>query len=148
MDIRLYNRTDKKSSYLEDASGHVLAESSLEHTPAEGIEVIANKVVKFLLTIKGSDILNPDYGCYLASAQIGYSSDLSLFKMELTNSVSRCAAFIKRTEPKDAALKLRSLQIQKIQYDSKRSPGRVDVFLKIITSSGHEAVLDIPITEG
>lgn len=112
---------------------------------ATDMEVIAGKVVKFLLTEKGSDAFSPVYGgTSMHWLQIAPQS-LPQFKREVFQDVQNCIKFLK-TADLDYDIdgeRLETINILKIVYDPVRTPNRVDVHLEIITTLGKRAVVAI-----
>lgn len=144
MDLRLYLNTGTYDSYPDVSE--LTSRSKADSYNATGIEVIANKVVKFLLTYKGTDALDPDYGgIALHYGQIS-ESFMPRFSMEMQNDVQRCREFIRKTELSlpSTAEKMRNLILQDIKYNSKISPDRVDVYIEIITTSNNRALVALP----
>lgn len=144
MDIRLYSRTGVYVDYPDISE--LTKRETADSTTAQGIEVIANKVVKFLLTQKGSDALDPDYGgVALHYGQIS-ESFIPRLTMELQNDIYRCRSFIKETEKflPDSVEKLKNLVLVKVKYNPRISPDRVDVYIEIITNKENRALVAIP----
>lgn len=110
---------------------------------AKSIEVIAGKVVKFMLTEKGSDAFDPDYGGtsmhYTQMSQIFFPQ----FKREVRTDVENCIRYIKDAEfYQDVRGELLTrVRILKIVYEPRLTPWRVDVYLEILTNYGNRAVV-------
>lgn len=117
---------------------------------ATSIEVIAGKVVKFMLTEKGSDAFEPEYGSISMHYQQMSPSFLPQFKREVAMDVENCYRFIKKAEAANnvEGELLAKINVLKIVYDALRTPWRVDVYIEIITTYGKHAVVSItPRTE-
>ena len=112
---------------------------------AKSIEVIAGKVVKFMLTEKGSDAFNPDYGGTSMHYLQMSPAFMPQFRSEVYADVAACEAFIKNAEL-DSELEgemLDHINVVQILYDPVVSPDRVDVYLEVFTTYGKRAVVSI-----
>jgi len=142
-DIRLY----KPSGVYADKKQLVEVMDSVnpDDSTAVSIEVIAGKVVKYMLTVKGSDVFNPDYGStsmhYLHMSNLFFPQ----FKREVYTDVTNCENFIKKSEQSEAVTgdKLYKINVLNIVYNSNSSPDRVDVHLEILTTQGKRACVAI-----
>lgn len=143
LDMRLY----RPSGIYEDVQkvSEEMDRVVPDDPTAEGMEVIAGKVVKFLLTEKGSDAFNPEYGgTSMHWLQIAPQS-LPQFKREVFQDVENCKKFLYSADL-DYGVdgeRLSNINILRIAYDPVRTPNRVDVYLEIITSLGKRAVVAI-----
>lgn len=147
MDLPLYNidPITGKFSLLMD---HML-ESTLEVAPTSGPGVLANKVVKYLLTSKGSDTVDPDYGCRLIDFTQISKNQLSRLHMEVLDGISDCTKFIKSTEDKSlpAEDRLKSITLTDLKYGGPLSRDSVHIYLKITTMAGTQALLEFPLNK-
>lgn len=112
---------------------------------ADGIEVIAGKVVKFLLTEKGSDAFNPLYGgTSMHWRQIAPQS-LPHFKREVFQDIQNCIKFLRQAdfEYENEGERLKTINLLRVAYDPYRTPNRVDVYIEVITTLGKRAVVAI-----
>lgn len=143
LDMRLY----RPSGIYEDVQkvSEEMDRVVPDDPTASGMEVIAGKVVKFLLTEKGSDAFNPDYGgTSMHWLQIAPQS-LPQFKREVFQDVQNCIKFLKVAdlEYNVDSDRLETINILRVAYDPIRTPNRVDVYLEIITTQGKRAVVAI-----
>ena len=142
-DIRLY----KPSGVYVDAHDFVeiMEDVNPDDSTAVSIEVIAGKVVKYMLTTKGSDAFNADYGSvsmhYLHMSEIFFPQ----FKREVYADVANCENYIKAMEQASSVTsdKLYKINVLNIVYNRKLSPDRVDVYLEILTTQGKRACVAI-----
>lgn len=139
MDLKIYNIS------AADEAGDVLESSALSAAPAADLEVLANKVVKYLLTGKGSCILSPEYGCFLTDYRSNALANKARFKLEALTAVANCASFIKSKETEHTEAVLSSLTLEKIDFGSDKLRGRVDLYIKITAADGSQAMLDFPV---
>ena len=144
MDVRLYNNTGT----FEDAYdiSELTSKAFADDKNATNIEVIANKVVKYLLTSKGSDALDSEYGgVALHYGQIS-ESFMPRFTLEMQNDVRRCKEFIRRSEMSLSAdmEKMSNIILRDIRYNFKTTPDRVDVYIEIITNKNNTAIVAVP----
>lgn len=88
MDLRLYNSASGTTEVFV---------AGINDTPASRLEAIAGKVVKYILTDKGSDLLNPTYGASLISTNYG---NMAKITYDVNGIVQACSTFIKLEEAK------------------------------------------------
>ena len=120
---------------------------SLSDNIATDIEVLAGKVVKYLFTIRGSDVFDPSYGSHLMEYTQITKQDMSRLHMELLSGIRDCTAFIQKGEDANCLeeRKLQSIQLIDLKYNSRGSRDRVDIFIKIVSKAGKEVLLDVPL---
>lgn len=117
-----------------------------DDTRSNSIEILGNKVVKFLLTLRGSDAFNPDYGgIALHHTQIS-EAYIPKLRLELMDDLDRCKDFIINTSEKQLDTldtesdRLASLNLVDLVYTSRT---RIDAYIEIISTSGKHHVVDI-----
>lgn len=146
LDMRLYSAIDvydddtKTSGYTELVTP--------EDDSATSIEVVANKVVKFLLTSYGSDPFDPDYGGVAFTHMQISKAYLPKLKLELLDDIERCATYINKGEAAqdaddDSNETLYQITLQDLSYDPYTNPTRVDAYVEITTNSNKKAVVSI-----
>jgi hypothetical protein len=145
VDLRLYEIDNSTRVSLESDAMQVVPAGDAK---AEGLEVLANKVVKFLLTIAGSDLSDPEYGCALPGYTSISSQELPTVQLQLIEDIERCARFIKTTEYAggDEDIRLSSLELIKLVYDKDFARDTLHVYIRITARSLKQAVLQIPVT--
>lgn len=138
LDLRLYNPTGNYADQTNSSEYMQLVRP--EDPSASGIEVIAGKVVKYLLTDRGSDAFDPGYGgVSMHHTQISQAL-IPQLTLEVHDDVRRCTEFIKRTDGNDQERLLR-INVLDIRYNARLSPDRVDVYLEILTTKNNRAVV-------
>lgn len=141
MDIRLFNASGQFVD--KHNSSELMESSSLEKISASRLEVIGNKVVKFLMTSYGSDAFEPTYGSKaMFNSQIS-SQYVPILKLEFMNDLQRCAEFIKKSENSSNTEVLSTLSLVDLVYDPDTSPTAIHVYIKITTSENNSAVLQV-----
>lgn len=122
-----------------------MASSPLSEPGVSGIHVLANKVVKFMLTSRGSFALDKNYGAKLPTYTQMSTSFIPRVHMETSEDLRRCAQYIKKYEQglPPGAVKLSSLRLNQIYYDAVSAPFRLDVYMTITTTDGQRALLNI-----
>lgn len=144
IDIRLYTNT---GTYADlQSSSELMSANALADIPAYGVEVIANKVVKFLLTAYGSDVLDPEYGGWAFTHSQMAESYIPKFTLELQDDIARCLGYVNAAESSmdSTAEKLQAISIKSIDYNAVLTPDRLDVTLEIYTTYNRTAVLSLP----
>ena len=149
-DIRLYYNTHRYSSsdlYREEEYiNHDLSEemgSAPLDAPVVGyLNTLANKVVKFMLTSRGSDAFNPNYGAYAISQTNIHQGHRARFMYDISNDVASCAAYIKATEtPGPNGDRLDYIKLVEVKYLPIEKPFNIHVYLEIITMNGNRALV-------
>ena len=135
LDLRLYNPTGNYTDQTNSSEYMQLVRP--EDPSASGIEVIAGKVVKYLLTGRGSDAF--DGGVSMHHTQISQAF-IPQLTLEVHDDVRRCTEFIKKTDGNDQERLLR-INVLDIRYNARLSPDRVDVYLEILTTKNNRAVV-------
>lgn len=142
-DMRLYTATDiyEDAALTSEWMNRVHADDKI----TSGMEVIAGKVVKFMLTEKGSDAFNPEYGG-TSMHYLQISSDyLPRYQMEVMQDLENCLKFISESEIAASVTedRIASIKLLDVSYDQYNTPTRVDVYIEIITMQGKRAVVAI-----
>lgn len=142
-DLRIYHRTgtyDVIYTGSEEMEGGLLSEA-----PASEIEVLANRVVKFLLTSRGSDVFDPDYGSYLPTYTQVAQSLIPRMRLEVLEDLKRCREYIQAADKEqDNPFKLYSLTLKEFRYNPNTDRSRIDIFIEVVSEEGQSALLDIP----
>jgi len=139
-DLRLYNPTGIYAD-KEYGGGEQMELVNPEDPKAISREVIAGKVVKYLLTARGSDAFNPDYGgVALHHVQIS-PAYIPQLTFEVHTDVENCTAFIKNAEKNYSVdgERLSHIIVRDIRYNARLTPWRVDVYLEVFTTYGNRA---------
>ena len=147
LDTRLYSATKRivrnNVEHYEEMD-LVTADSN----PATSIEVLGNKVVKFMLTRRGSDAFEPDYGgISMHHGQICYAY-LPKLRLEVLDDIARCETYVNQGEGQLAAgdntsERLYKVVLRDIRYNPLVTPTRVDVYIEIISTTGKREVVAI-----
>lgn len=147
IDTRLYsatNRIVRNNEVHYEEMDLVTADS----TPATSVEILANKVVKFMLTARGTDAFEPNYGG--VSMHHGQICDAYLpkLRLEVLDDISRCQTYINQSESQLAANdadseRLYTIVLRDIRYNPLVTPTRVDVYIEIISTTGKREVVAI-----
>lgn len=140
LDLRLYRRTGQyETRDNAERTDPVAADAPV----ATGLESLAGKVVKYLLTPKGSDAFEPDYGgTALHDAQTA-ESYLPALRLDVQSDISRCADYIRRAEQglPTGSERLARLILAGVEYDAEARPANVAVRVEIVTTAGRRALV-------
>ena len=143
LDMRLY----KPSDNFEDAQKYIEEMDRVipDDPTARSIEVIAGKVVKYLLTEKGSDAFDFNYGGTSMHYRQIAPEFLPQFRREVAIDVENCERYIKDKEVSNGVEgeRLHSIKLLKVVYEPRLTPTRVDVYLEIFTTYGKHACVAI-----
>ena len=148
-DIKLYYNTEKYNmSRLVDAHernievSELMSTTNLDDHVVGYLNTLANKVVKYLLTTKGSDAFNPDYGAHTASRTWIHQGHQVRYRLELNNDLRACAEYIKRSETSGPDNeKLSMVKLVQLEYLPSERPLDIHIYIEIITTLGNRAVL-------
>lgn len=146
-DLRLYQSLNK---VYRSATEHYeeMEPVGVEENSANGIEVLAGKVVKFLLTRRGTDAFYPNYGgIALHHGQI-CDAYIPKLRIEMLDDIDRCATYITQGESQLATTdttseRLHSINLKNLVYSQRQDPTRLDVYIEIIGTSGKREVVAI-----
>jgi len=138
-DIRLYTVDSVQDQGVQMKSAY------LSSTPATGLEILGNKVVKFLKTTRGSDAMDPSYGGNAFSTPQISQEYLPKFRMELENDIARCTAYIKSSEFKHRSIldRLARITLRRIDYDPAVRPTTIHIYLEILTTYRNKAKVSV-----
>lgn len=138
MDIKLYTRpTQTKDTELMHDAG-------LSDAAADALETLAGKVVRFLLTTKGTCALDLEYGGTAFSHNQISREFIPKLRLEVQRDITRCFKYIKSTEdPRDTSnrAKLGSIILREIMYNPYKTTGCA-VKIEIVTTTGLTSLLD------
>jgi hypothetical protein len=146
MDIQLF-KVDPSQRYDVDITvyrrGEILTSSGLVNAPASRLETIANKVAKYMLTTKGSDALDAEYGSYLPTYQTMTEGLLPRTQVEISGDIIACTQAIQNSELDllDTIEKLDSIALLEIQFYKKQL--RLEVYIQVSTTFGNSALLNV-----
>lgn len=146
-DIRLFNKTGNyEGVIIGEPEAEKMSSSMLSQSAATGLEVLANKVTKYMLTAKGTFSLFPEYGSRLTMYGQIRRQAIPRIHLELTEDVRACARYIQDHEDEGmptTAKKLAYLKLERLHYDPVLTPFRLDVFIRVTSADGESALLDI-----
>lgn len=148
LDTRLYCATNR---IWRDAVSHYeeMDLVTADSTPATSIEVLANKVVKFMLTERGTDAFEPDYGGVSMHHLQICEAYLPKLRLEVLDDIDRCQTYINKAEQTGLASndttseRLYTIKLHDLVYNPRKTPTRVDIYLEIISTSGKREVVAI-----
>jgi hypothetical protein len=145
-DLGLYVDSGASETIIVSAQPEMrMASAPLSEPGVSGIHVLANKVVKFMLTSRNSFCLDKNYGSKLPTYTQMSRHFIPRVHMEVSEDLRRCAQFIKKHEHglPPGAVKLSSLRLNQIYYNEVETPFRIDVYITITTTDGQRALLNI-----
>lgn len=141
-DLRLYRRSGRYETVARRVA-EIQAEVAAGADTARGVECIAGKVVKYLLTQQGSDAFAPDYGgTALHVAQIA-ATHLPRLRLDVQADILRCVAYLSRAEQElpAGAERLQTVTLLGVDYDPAARSGGVSVRIEILTTRGNRALV-------
>lgn len=145
IDLRFYKSDNDITKTISEFYERMELSSSSEPV-ASSIEILAGKVVKYLLTARGSDAFDPDYGGTAFHYTQLSEAYIPKFRLEVLDDLSRCADYI-RTKS-EAQLsdydtetdRLYTINLIDIKYTILT---RIDVYIEIISTKGKHHVVTI-----
>lgn len=145
IDLRYY-RPSENVIRTKDDFYEAMELSASDETVTSSIEILAGKVVKFLLTERGTDAFNPDYGG-VALHHVQISEDyLPKLRLELLDDLARCKDYITNTSEAqlayndDTSDRLAILKLLDLRYTTR---SRIDAFIEIVSTEGKHHVVAI-----
>ena len=143
-DIKLYLNTGNYLDYKRTIEHVSSAPVDGEKVPY--LETLANKVVKYLLTTLGTDVMHPQYGAYTAGMMQFSNSYLPKYVFEFSSDVRRCMDYIRATEtPGPDGERLANIKVVRVDYNQDNNPAEIHRVIEIITSLGNRALLTMPV---
>lgn len=140
-DVKLYNRSGRFP--YDDEPIEELDKLALDSDKVTSRkEIIANKVLKYFLTEKGSDFISPEYG--VRSLPVDQMSEdyFPKFKLELEEDIRRCIEYFKKTERKHRE-RLARINVKKIRKRDEESHGKIELILDVITNKNNRASVEL-----
>ena len=143
-DIRLYTLTNIYEGRTKESE--FMTPTPLADTTTSEVETICGKVVKYLLTTKGSDFMAPEYGAYLTTHTQISEAYIPRLHIELLEDLKNCTAFITRSEEHltGRTEKLFRINLVQLKYNTDLRT-RIDLYIEVITTSKIKALLTIPV---
>lgn len=129
-----------------------LANAYTEHSSVDAkaatneLEIICGKVLKYLLTARGTDAFDPTYGGRALHRTHISSTLLPEIRMELLEDIRDCVAYLKAGEDKAKAYndeRLYSITLVSLEYDRNVSPDTLHAHLLIRSNKGNTAVIKV-----
>ena len=145
VDLRYYKPSEDVIR-TKDEFYEAMELSSSNETVSNSIEILAGKVIKFLLTRRGTDAFSPNYGG-VALHHVQISEDyLPKLRLEMLDDLDRCKDFITNTSETQLSYtdtesdRLAMLNLLDLRYTAR---SRLDVFIEIVSTTGKHHVVAI-----
>jgi hypothetical protein len=143
LDLKLYTYdSNVKISQIDTA---MLSEGYVTQSAVSGLEKIVGKVVKYLLTEKGSDLFDPEYGSLWAGFSQVAGSQLSRLRITIDSDIRSCISYLVAQE-KDlpaAQEKLRSVEFLGFWKDTSTGVEQVLMNIRVRTTLNNIATFNI-----
>lgn len=105
-------------------------------------QIIANKVLKYFLTEKGSDFLDPEYGVRSLPANQVAEEYFPKFKLELEEDIRRCVEYFRKRE-RSGKERLARINLKKLRKRDKDSEGKIELVLELTTNKNNRAQVGV-----
>jgi hypothetical protein len=138
-DLRYFIGTDVMYDPLNENTTTV----DMLATPTSGSEVLANKVVKYLLTYRGSDAIEPYYGGTALHQTNFDESYIPQLRTMLLSDIADCISYIKSTETEYTEYKLGDVDLVEFTYDSTSKDIQLHVHIAVYDTDGNKTPLFI-----
>lgn len=145
IDLRYYVSMNNVT-YTRDEFYEKMVLSAIDSPVTSSIEILGSKVVKFLLTERGSDAFNPDYGgVSMHHVQLS-EEDMPKFRLEVLDDIAKCTEYIINTSESQLAFndtesaRLASITLVDITYATL---AQIDVYIDILSTIGKHQVVTI-----
>lgn len=146
MDFTLYKIAGKVHIGNDIISGYTVDCAPDEPTTRERLRVICNKVLKYLLTYRGSDAYDASYGSRAIHRTHISPSLLPEIRIELIEDIADCTRYLQAAEREklsDDEERLESITLISMNYDRQLDPTRLDIHLLVRTTYGNRAVIEV-----
>lgn len=146
MDLTLYNVSDAVRLNNQVVSRYTVNSAPDDPTTTERLRVICNKVLKYLLTYRGSDAYDASYGSLAIHRKHISPALLPEIRMELLEDIADCTRYLQTAEAEkldDSEERLSSITLVSMNYDRQADPTRLDIYLLIQTTYGNRAVIEV-----
>ena len=146
MDITLYKIAGKVKIGNDLVSGYTVDCAPDAPTTTERLRVICNKVLKYLLTYRGSDAYDASYGSRAIHRKHIPPSLLPEIRMELIEDIAECTSYMQRAEQDKLSSdeeRLSSITLISMEYNRSIDPTRLDIHLLVRTTFGNRAVIEV-----
>ena len=128
---------------MYDALNENTAKATILAAPTTGLEVLANKVVKYLLTYKGSDAIEPYYGGTALHQTTFSKGYITQIRTMLLTDITNCIAYIKSTETENTECRIGDVKLVEFTYDETAKDIQLHVHLAVYDTKGNKAPLFI-----
>ena len=129
-----------------DIARRMVAEADVDtETTHERLRIICSKVLKYLMTAKGSDAFDPTYGGTALHGHNVGEAMLPELRLKLIKDIADCVAYLKEAEfnkTSNYTERLESVTLVSLDYDRKLAPTELRIRLRIITTYGNVAVVE------
>lgn len=141
--LAVYNKALKDFAYV-DSTSELEASTGLVVRPTTRLETIGGKVAKYMLTTRGSDAFDPEYGVYYTGYTNVSSGSLSKLRINISSDTQRCETYIKTFERSlpETIEKLSSIKLLDIRVNRKEH-FRLDIYLKVVTTFKNSAIVSV-----
>ncbi len=141
-DLRLYYNTYKFKDLTRTIE--LVSSNKIDDTPVDYLQTLANKVVKYLLTMRGTDVIDWSYGSTTAHTTQLNSKLFSKYTYDFVQDLKRCCEYIQRTEtPNDDGERLAAIKLVRIDYNRDKRPNELYKFIDITTTFGRHALVAV-----
>ena len=138
-DLRYFIGTD----IMYDDLNENTAKATILAPPTTAGEVLANKVVKYLLTYRGSDAIEPYYGGTALHQHAFSKSYITQLRTMMLSDITDCISYIKSTESEYTEYKLGDVKLEAFEYSQTAKDIQLHVHIAVYDSEGNKTPLFI-----
>lgn len=149
MDLKLYKPSGDFPYRPRDIE--ILDPSLLDYPKVKSrSEILANKVLKYFLTNKGTDSFEPEYGTTVFNQNQVSEEYLQVFKLEIKEEIARCIKYFQAREKQGEKISRIILKDVRLIKEHDKTPDKktleipwVEIVMEIITTKGNRASIDV-----
>ncbi len=150
MDFSFYILSGERRLHNNLYRQYAIADVPDAETATDDLRIICGKVMKFLLTYRGTDPYDPDYGGIALHRTHISESLLPEIRSELMDDIDRCQKYLCAAETERNAVEgqyahenIRSISLAALDYDREAAADRIEVHILIVTDRNNTAVIEV-----
>lgn len=138
-DLRYFLGTDVMYDELNENTEM----ATLLAKPTTAGEVLANKVVKYLLTARGTDAIEPYYGGTALHQTAISKNYITQLRTMMLSDITDCVSYIKSTETDYTEYKLGDVHLDNFEYSQTAKDIQLHVHISVYDVNGNRTPLFI-----
>lgn len=146
-DLKLFNKDSVVEFGTDKVKLNLLKSDTISAPAVSRLEVLTNKVVKFLLTEYGSNAFDPTYGSNWVTMTQVAQPYIPKFIITVNSDIDRCISYIKAGEQdlSNSLDKLQTVKFNGLEYSTLEPTFTTQILISITiyTTLGNKAVFSL-----